>query len=70
MPGTGNWHPATDHLAGTEVYGVPSDDASPWSTKFDHLPNNEGFEEIVFSFGDMSKWLLTTKRAVYGEYAD
>ena len=64
MPGTGNWHPSTDHLAGTTVYGDPNDDEEAWSVKFDDLC----FEEMVFTFVDKSKWLLTTKDAVNGEY--
>ena len=66
VPATGNWHPASDHLAGSEVYGDSTDDSVAWSIKFDDLE----FEEMVFSFGDLSNWILTTKAAVDGEYTN
>ena len=34
-PATVNWHPVNDNIAGTAVYGDPSDDNVAWSTKFD-----------------------------------
>lgn len=66
-PATGNWHPATDNLAGSEVYGDSTDDAVAWSTKFDDLK----FTEMLFTFGDKSSWMIMTKTAAVGEnYSD
>ena len=65
VPGTGGWHPATDNLDGTnEVYGDMNDDSEPWSIKFNHFQ----FSEIMFTFGDHSKWMIMSKEAVYEEY--
>ena len=36
----GKWHPATDHLAGTQAYGLPFTDANNWSIKFSHMKFN------------------------------
>jgi hypothetical protein len=61
------WHPATDQLRGTEVYGTPSTDklaASTFSIKFDDIP----FSEFCFASGDETIWLRATKFAVNGEW--
>ena len=56
------WHPATDHLKGTSVYG-PSGEQSynTWSIKFSHM----NFQEFLFTTGDGTKWLIASKNDVY-----
>ena len=62
VPAGSNWHPAKDHLEGTEVYGNPECHDEPWSVPFGE------FDEFLFATGDLSKWLVATKAAVTGEY--
>ena len=57
------WHRATDHLAGTEVYGDPHNAAEEWSVKWAHLP----VADFLFSLGDLSQWLVAAKEEVVGE---
>ena len=62
--GSTAWHPAVDHLEGTETYGNSSDDSVAFSIPFG---NTTG--ELLFSgetSGDESMWLLTTKTAATG----
>jgi len=55
------WHPAHDKCAGTDEYGTPSDDVdSTFSKKFDTTDYNQ----VMFATGDMSKWLIATKKNV------
>jgi hypothetical protein len=62
LPPGDTWHPATDSLQGTHVYGTPSDDGSAWSITFGN------FNEFLFSSGDKTSWLVTTKAAAIGEF--
>jgi hypothetical protein len=59
------WHPATDHLAGTDTYGTynadPTADAT-FSIAFDTID----FDQFMFATGDGEKWLIATKDAVVG----
>mmetsp|Transcript_122259 Transcript_122259/g.280045 ORF Transcript_122259/g.280045 Transcript_122259/m.280045 type:complete len:582 (-) Transcript_122259:229-1974(-) len=67
--GPGNsWHPATDQLTGSSVYGTPSGPTSSeaWSVKF----NVDDVEEFLFSTGDCQKWLVAEKDAVIGWYSN
>ena len=67
LPGGDKWHPATDDLAGTHVYGDPSKgiaSASAWSIKFD----DKDFDEFLFATGDETQWLIAAKDEVIGEY--
>ena len=58
------WHPATDQLVGTDVYGVATDDDEPWSVNFgDAVPD---WDQFMFATGDCTKWLVATKEAVLG----
>jgi len=62
--GASKWHSATDHLAGTDEYGDPENDAAEWSTRF----KGKNFEEFLFATGDCTKWLVAAKSSVYGNY--
>ena len=35
VPGGESWHPATDQMRGTDVYGDPTDKTKPFSIKWD-----------------------------------
>eukprot|EP01083_Nonionella_stella_P091795 256707_1 len=53
------WHPATDNLNGTDVYGVYSEDpqsVSTWSIPF----SSDGFIQFLVSNGNCSEWMITT----------
>ncbi len=65
VPSGTTWHPATDHLAGTDVYGDPDDESGAWSINFENAVS--GYEQFLFSTGDCVKWLASTKDAVSGE---
>ena len=41
MPEGATWHPATDGLQGTDVYGNENDLTQPFSKKFDDLEFNQ-----------------------------
>ena len=68
--GSGNiWHPATDNLAGTDVYGDSSTgpmSRSAWSIPFDTAV--QGYDEILLSSGDCIVWLITKKTEILGNY--
>ena len=64
MPAGSSWHPATDTLAGTAVYGDSSNDSVAWSIPFD-LSRVEKFK---FAAGDGQKWLVANKYDVNGSY--
>jgi hypothetical protein len=66
VPSGNTWHPATDHLAGTAVYGNSEDDSASWSVNFeDAVP---GYNSFLFSTGDGVYWLAASKEAVVGEH--
>uniref|UniRef100_A0A0G4I4H5 EGF-like domain-containing protein n=1 Tax=Chromera velia CCMP2878 TaxID=1169474 RepID=A0A0G4I4H5_9ALVE len=56
------WHPATDDLYGTDVYGTPGDpdSAQTWSVRFD----NETYDQFLFTTGDESVWLVANRTEV------
>jgi len=54
---TGNtFHPATDNLAGTDVYGNPRDMSKAWSVSFSTTNRNR--LQFLFAFGNCDKWLI------------
>jgi len=64
VPSGYTWHPATDQLMGTDVYGDPNNMNEAWSVKFDQ----NDFNQFLFSTGDCSKWLITGKGDVLGDF--
>ena len=63
VPAGNRWYKSKDELVGTEVYGDPKGGAASaeqWSIRFDETP----FDQFLFSLGDCSKWMITTKQAV------
>jgi len=68
VPAGNRWHPATDQLTGTDVYGAKGDAKSSkaWSIKF----SGDKFSEFLFSTGDCKKWLIAKKSQVIGWYAN
>ena len=61
-PTSTTWHPATDDLTGTNVYGDSNDYSSAWSVPFG------SFDEFLFATDDGVHWLMATKGAVIGSY--
>merc|ERR1712166_1329260 len=53
----GTWHPAVDHLTGTEKYGNPSDPKSTFSIAFKTMQ----YSQVLLTLGDFSKWMLFDK---------
>ena len=57
LPPCDHWHPAIDHLAGTERYGNPAGSGGEaWTVPFGD------FDEFLFATGDCTRW--PTKRSV------
>jgi len=63
VPAGDKWHPATDQLRGTEVYGTEGGDGA-WSIEFPL------FDQFLFSTGDCTKWLIADKDQVMGWYSN
>jgi len=62
------WHPATDDLAGTQVYGTPNNANNAWSVRFDDMQPNDKF---LVASGDCKVWLVATKdQAIGTKYAN
>ena len=66
------WHKATDHLAGTQVYGdrrrgTFSEDGH-WSINFEEAV--PGYDEFLLATGDCSNWLIMTKEKLLGSNYD
>ena len=67
-PGTA-WHPATDRLEGTEVYGAwPSSNAQTADATFSISFSDASFTHFLFATGDEQVWLVCTKEAAVGSY--
>jgi len=67
-PGTA-WHPATDRLEGTEVYGAwPSSNAQTADATFSISFSDASFTHFLFATGDEQVWLVCTKDAAVGGY--
>ena len=67
-PGTA-WHPATDRLEGTEVYGAwPSSNAQTADATFSISFSDASFTHFLFATGDEQVWLVCTKEAAVGGY--
>jgi hypothetical protein len=64
IPSGKSWHPATDLLAGTDVYGDQNDDTNAWSIGFENTV--PGWDTLLFATGDCMNWLAATKDAVSG----
>ena len=69
---SGVWHVATDHLAGTHIYGDPRrgtfNQNGHWSINFEEAV--PGFDEFLLATGDCSNWLIITKAQVIGSAYD
>ena len=67
-PGTA-WHPATDRLKGTEVYGtLPYSNAQTADATFSISFSDTSFTHFLFATGDEQVWLVCTKEAAVGGY--
>jgi len=55
------WHPATDGLLGTDVYGDPKNMEKPFSIKFGD------FNQFLFETEDLTMWLIVNKTELIGE---
>lgn len=58
-----SWHPATDHLRGTHVYGSFQDNPTADAT-FSRQFDNENFSEYLFTLGDCKSWMIASKEEV------
>ena len=67
--GSSKWHPATDNLAGTDVYGDSTTgpmSGEAWSIPFELSVNN--YDEFLFVSGDCLHWLIAKKDVVIANY--
>ena len=64
------WHPATDQLAGTHIYGNPKSGSfnhgGYWSVNFEEAVPN--YDEILMATGDCSSWIVMKKEELVGSY--
>jgi len=60
-----HWHPATDQMRGTEVYGTPGDENATlaWSTGWDL----SDVDRFMFASVDLQFWLIVKKVDIVGE---
>ena len=59
------WHPSTDNLQGTDVYGEFVNDSTADAT-FSIAFNIEEVEDFLFITGDHQKWVIASVEAVLG----
>jgi hypothetical protein len=67
VPAGATWHPATDLLVGTSVYGDSSQgpkSSAAWSINFEDMD----FDQFLFATGDETKWLIADKDQVTGSF--
>jgi hypothetical protein len=62
VPGNGKWHPATDYLVGTDVYGTAGSSTEAWSLEY----KSSDFDQFLFMSGDGTKWMIMTRVDVIG----
>jgi len=63
VPSGNAFHPATDGLFGSDVYGNPSDMSKPWSIRYE----TRNFDQFLFAFGDCEKWLIAEADVVLAD---
>ena len=61
-----SWHPATDQLRGTDVYGTFVNDSSVDST-FSIAYDLDQVQDFLFITGDKEKWLIASKFSVMND---
>jgi len=68
-PGTNEWHPATDDIAGTDVYGSGTESSGTWSVNFETAV--PGYNYLMFAWLDANgtgpkatKWLIAPKTSI------
>ena len=59
--GTWTWYQANDDLAGTAVYGDPSDDSVHWSIAY----SQDYFSQFGFAYLDFSIFIILDKSQVF-----
>ena len=65
----GAFHPATDRLTGSDVYGTfdgNGQSSETWSISYE----NAKYNQFLFAFGDCSEWLISSVDSGIGEYFD
>ena len=65
VPGNGKWHPATDLLVGTDVYGTAGSTMEAWSLEY----KSSDFDQFLFISGDSSMWMIMTRLEAIGTNA-
>ena len=68
VPYGSTWHPATDNLAGIDVYGDSQDDSGAWSINF--AGAQTGYNQFLFASGDCENWLIAAVSVVIGNNYD
>jgi len=66
MPSGNTFHPATDNLFGSDVYGNSNDMSKPWSIRYE----TKSFDQFLFAFGDCDKWLIADAHVVLADNWD
>lgn len=58
------WHPATDNLQGTDVYGNAAVDYELSDLTFSVRFVDDDFDEFLFALGDFSRWMVVKKEQI------
>jgi hypothetical protein len=66
----GGWHPIDDNLAGTAVYGTFGTETSAGDFSINFETAVSGWNQILFMFGDRSKWMVMDRSQLSIEVAD
>eukprot|EP00298_Acanthocystis_sp_HF-20_P016467 c21490_g1_i3.p1 GENE.c21490_g1_i3~~c21490_g1_i3.p1 ORF type:complete len:1659 (+),score=597.49 c21490_g1_i3:50-4978(+) len=61
--GENYWHPTSDHLSGSSIYGKFENNYLANST-FSIAFNTTEFDEFLFASGDLKKWLIVSKKEI------
>jgi hypothetical protein len=60
--GYGKWHPSTDQMVGTDIYGTKGCTTQQWSEEFKSID----FDQFLLISGDKSKWMIITRLEAIG----
>jgi len=59
-----NWHPATDHLTGTDVYGTPGVETANVTFSVDFETAVPGWDQALMITGDRDLWMVMDRTEI------
>ena len=64
----GGWHPATDSLAGTDVYGTVGSSTSDGDFSVNFESAVPGWDQFLFITGDQSRWMVMDRSVLSSNF--